>query len=33
MEDIENLALEDNLDWEYIRTWQQALKLNTFDLF
>ncbi len=33
MEDIENLALVDNLDWEYIRTWQQALKLNTFDLF
>ncbi len=33
MEDIENLALVENLDWEYIRTWLHALKLNTFDLF
>ncbi len=33
MEDIQNLALVQNLDWGYIRTWLNALKLNTFDVF
>ncbi len=33
MEDIENLALVENLDWEYISIWINTLKLNTFDLF
>ena len=33
MEDIEKLALVENLDWKYIRIWLNTLKLNTFDLF
>ena len=33
MEDIKNLALLPYLDWNYIRSWIQSLKLNTFKLF
>jgi len=33
MEDIEKLALVENLDWKYIRIWLNTLKLNTIDLF
>ncbi|MFN2439801.1 MAG: DUF6036 family nucleotidyltransferase [Chitinophagaceae bacterium] len=32
-QDIKNLAIVENLDWEYIRTWLNTLKLNTFGLF
>ncbi|MBS0031377.1 DUF6036 family nucleotidyltransferase [Chitinophaga sp. 22321] len=32
MEDIKNLASLDNLDWGYIKTWIDNLKLNTFNL-
>ncbi len=33
MEDIKNLAVLQNLDWSYINTWIQSLKINTFKLF
>ena len=33
MEDIQNLAEIDNLDWSYISKWVIKLKLNTFGLF
>ncbi len=33
IEDIKNLAVVENLNWDYIRTWINTLKLNTFDLF
>jgi hypothetical protein len=32
MEDVKNLALIENLDWSYIYTWLEHLKLNTFGL-
>ncbi len=32
MDDIKNLALIENLDWSYIYTWLEHLKLNTFGL-
>lgn len=33
MEDIRNLISLDNLDWNYIKTWINKLKLNSFNLF
>jgi hypothetical protein len=32
MKDIRNLAVSDNLDWEYIKLWIGKLHLNTFNL-
>jgi len=32
IEDIKNLVVIDNLDWEYISKWVKQLKLRTFDL-
>jgi hypothetical protein len=32
MEDIKNLASLDNLDWDYIKTWIDKLKISTFNL-
>ncbi len=32
-DDIINLAALDNLDWRYIHSWINILKLNTFNLF
>jgi hypothetical protein len=32
MADIKNLAISDNLDWEYINLWIGKLNLNTFNL-
>jgi len=32
MEDIKNLSLIPNLQWDYINFWIKKLNLNTFDL-
>ena len=32
IEDIKNLVVIDNLDWDYISKWIKHLKLRTFDL-
>jgi hypothetical protein len=32
IEDIRQLSTISNLDWRYIRSWVDELKLNTFDL-
>lgn len=32
MEDIRNLKEVENMDWDYIKTWIDKLKLNTFNL-
>ena len=33
MEDIKNIASIENLDWTYIKTWINNLKLKSFNLF
>ena len=33
MEDIKNLSMKENLDWQYINGWITTLNLNTFSLF
>ena len=32
LDDLKNLVVVDNLDWEYISKWVKQLKLHTFDL-